>query len=322
MAVYTHVSAEALSAFLTRYDVGDLISAKGIAEGVENSNYLVDTTTGRFILTLYEKRVDTGDLPFFFALLDHLADRGNPVPPAIKDREGVTIQTLEGRAACLIKFLPGISLSHPTPAQALSAGAAMGRMHDALRDFPLGRPNSMGVATWQPLLERCGRSLDTITPGFYEDLAFAIGDVTATWYANELDHCVIHADLFPDNVLMRGDDVGGLIDFYFACTDIRIYDLAIMHAAWSFDPSGAHYAPQIGDALIQGYEQIFPFNDVERSQFYGLASGACIRFTLSRAWDWLNTPSDALVIRKDPLAFWRRLKVYDPNLASMLKTLS
>ena len=121
---------------------------------------------------------------------------------------------------------------------------------------------------------------------------------------------------------MRGDDVGGLIDFYFACTDIRVYDLAIMHAAWSFDASGSRYAPQIGDALIQGYEQIFPFNDVERSQFYGLASGACIRFTLSRAWDWLNTPSDALVIRKDPLAFWRRLKVYDPNLASMLKTLS
>lgn len=321
MAVYTHVSAEALGTFLARYDVGELVSAKGIAEGVENSNYLVDTTTGRFILTLYEKRVDSADLPFFFAMLDHLAERGNPVPPAIKDRDGKVIQTLEGKSACLIKFLPGVSLTHPTVAQALAAGDAMGRMHKALSDFPETRPNSMGINTWQPLLERCGRSLDEIAPGLYDDLGFAIGDVAATWYADELDHCVIHADLFPDNVLMRGDDVSGLIDFYFACTDIRVYDLAIMHTAWSFDAAGKNYNATVGDALIEGYERSFPLNDIEQSQFYGLATGACIRFTLSRAWDWLNTPTDALVMRKDPLAFWRRLKVYDPNLASLMKTL-
>lgn len=321
MAVYTHVSAEALGAFLARYDVGELVSAKGIAEGVENSNYLVDTTRGRFILTLYERRVDENDLPFFFAMLDHLAERGSPVPPAIKDRDGQIIQTLAGRRACLIKFLPGVSLSHPTPAQALSAGDAMGRMHLALADFPATRANSMGIETWRPLLDRCGRSLDRIAPGLYDDLSLALGDVIATWYADELDHSVIHADLFPDNVLMRGDEVGGLIDFYFACTDIRIYDLAIMHAAWSFDATGERYDAAVGDALIAGYERSFPFSDIERGQFAGLASGACIRFTLSRAWDWLNTPADALVVRKDPLAFWRRLKHYDPTLASMMKTL-
>ena len=316
MAVYTHVSAEALSAFLTRYDVGDLVSAKGIAEGVENSNYLVDTTKGRFILTLYEKRVDTGDLPFFFALLDHLADRGNPVPPAIKDREGVTIQTLEGRAACLIKFLPGISLSHPTPAQAVSAGAAMGRMHEALRDFPLERPNSMGVETWQPLFDRCGHSLNEIAPGLYDDLGRALDSVTRRWDADAHDRSAIHADLFPDNVLMRGDDVGGLIDFYFACTDIRVYDLAIMHSAWSFDADGRGYDAAVGDALVAGYERHFPLNDFEHAQFSLLASGSCLRFALSRAWDWLNTPADALVTRKDPLAYWRRLSHYDPELTT------
>ena len=322
MAVYTHVSAEALATFLFRFDVGELVSAKGIAEGVENSNYLVDTTGGRFILTLYEKRVAAGDLPFFMALLDHLAAKGLPVPPAIPDSEGRAIHELEGRPACLIRFLPGVSLSHPTPAQALAAGSAMGEMHRALADFTPTRANSMGADTWQPLFERCGRSLDDIAPGLHDDLGFAIGKIAATWpREGSIPRGAIHADLFPDNVLMLGDRVGGLIDFYFACTDFQLYDLAIAHAAWSFDASGSAYDASIGDALTAGYEQHFPFDEESSHHFAGLASGACVRFTLSRAWDWLNTPADALVTRKDPLAFWRRLKTYDPNLASMLKTL-
>ena len=322
MAVYTHVSAEALEAFLLRYDVGELVSAKGIAEGVENSNYLVDTTKGRFILTLYEKRVDAGDLPYFMALLDHLDAKGLPVPPAIKDRDGVAIQTLEGRSACLIKFLPGVSISHPTIAQARSAGAALSSMHRAVADFAPVRANSMGADSWEPLWKRCGRSLDDIRPGLHDDLGLAIGDVLATWYSDEFDHCAIHADLFPDNVLMLGNKVSGLIDFYFACTDVRIYDLAIMHAAWAFDSSGNEFDERIGDALIAGYEDNLPLSGEERQKLWSFASGACIRFTLSRAWDWLNTPADALVTRKDPLAFWRRLKVYDPDLASRLKSLA
>lgn len=321
MAVYTHVSAESLSAFLTRFDVGTLISAKGIAEGVENSNYLVDTTGGRFILTLYEKRVSADDLPFFMALLDHLADRGLPVPPAIKDRAGTEIQELEGRPACLIRFLPGVSLSHPTPAQARAAGAAMGAMHKAVADFAPTRTNSMGQPTWAALHAQCGRDLDRIAPGLHDDLAVAIADLAATWPAAGLDRCAIHADLFPDNVLMRDDRVTGLIDFYFACTDIRLFDLAIMHVAWSFDATGNQFEAAVGDALIEGYATHFPLSDDERMAWSDLAVGACIRFTLSRAWDWLNTPAGALVTRKDPLAFWRRLKTYDPDLASRLRTL-
>ena len=321
MAVYTHVSAEALGRFLARYDVGELVSAKGIAEGVENSNYLVDTTRGRFILTLYEKRVEGGDLPFFLDLLDHLARAGLPVPPAIPDRDGVAIQTLEGRPACLIRFLPGVSLSHPTVAQALATGTAMARMHAAVADFPHERANAMGAESWRALLERCGRSLDRIAPGLYDDLDFATGDVLSAWHEAPLDRCVIHADLFPDNVLMVGEQVTGLIDFYFACTDIRVYDLAILHASWSFDATGTHHDAAVGDALMAGYQNVFPLSAAEQASFATLAAGACIRFTLSRAWDWLNTPADALVTRKDPLAFWRRLKVYDPELASVCQTL-
>ena len=322
MAVYTQVSAEALGDFLARFDVGELVSAKGIAEGVENSNYLVDTTKSRFILTLYEKRVAADDLPYFMALLDHLAAKGLPVPPAVPDRDGRLIHELEGRPACLIQFLSGVSVSHPTPAQARAAGEAMGKMHAAVTDFPLDRPNSMGVDTWGPLFERCGKSLNQIAPGLYDDIGFALDDTLSAWTNDQLDRCAIHADMFPDNVLMLGERVTGLIDFYFACTDLRIYDLAVAHSAWAFDSTGRQFDPVVGDALIAGYEKHFPLTGHERTQFEVCTVGSCIRFTLSRAWDWLNTPADAMVTRKDPLAYWRRVKVYDPDLGARLKTLA
>jgi homoserine kinase type II len=306
MAVYTQVSAEELTALLARYDVGELVSAKGIAEGVENSNYLVDTTQGRFILTLYEKRVDAADLPFFLALLDHLAGSGNPVPRALRDREGGQLQQVAGRPACLIEFLPGVSVTRPTPAQARATGAALGRMHRALAGFPLSRPNSLGPAGWRDLAARCGDQLDAIAPGLQARVADELAWLAAHWPAG-LPRAVIHADLFPDNVLMLGDRVTGLIDFYFSCTEVRAWDLAVTHAAWSFVPG---YDAAIGDALVAGYEGEHPLLPEERAAFPALARGACLRFLLTRAWDWLNTPADALVVRKDPLAFLRRLDHY------------
>lgn len=306
MAVYTQVPTEELHALLSRYDAGALVSAKGIAEGVENSNYLIDTTSGRFILTLYEKRVDEADLPFFLALLDHLADRGSPVPRAIRDREGRQVQRVAGRPACLIEFLPGVSVTRPTPAQARSAGAALGKMHGALADFPFARPNSLGPAGWHELADRCGDQLDVIAPGLGRRVADELAWLDAHWPA-ALPRSVVHADLFPDNVLMLGDSVTGLIDFYFSCTEVRAWDLAVMHAAWCFAPD---FDPALGDALIAGYADEHPLLPEERAAFPALARGACLRFLLTRAWDWLNTPADALVTRKDPLAFLSRLDHY------------
>lgn len=315
MAVYTHVSAEALAGLLARYDVGELVSAKGIAEGVENSNYLVDTTRGRYILTLYEKRVAAGDLPFFMALLDHLAAKGLPVPPAIADRNGRAIQQVEGRPACLIRFLTGVSVSHPTPAQARAAGVALAGMHRAVSDFVPTRPNTMGVDTWRPLFERCGSDLDRIDPGLHARLAEALDEVVPAW-PRDGDRCVIHADLFPDNVLMLGDEVTGLIDFYFASTDLRLYDLAVTHTAWTFDAPGTTHDAAVGAALLEGYAAAVALTADERAQLPLLCMGACIRFALSRAWDWLNTPADALVTRKDPLAYMRRLAFYQARGAA------
>lgn len=313
MAVYTPVSAEAMAALLARYDVGRLVSAKGIAEGVENSNFLIDTDarTGgaRFILTLYEKRVAAGDLPFFLSLLDHLADRGLPVPRAIRDRTGQQVQTVETRPACLIEFLPGVSVTTPTPAQAQATGAALGTMHAALADFATARPNTLGLADWHALAARCGPALDTIAPDLRARVADELAWLDRHW-PHELPHAIVHGDLFPDNVLMRGDTVGGMIDFYFACTEVRAWDVAVTHAAWSFGSDGRHFDQAVGDALLAGYQSAFGLSDAERAAFRALARGACLRFLLTRAWDWLNTPPGALVTRKDPLAFLHRLDHY------------
>lgn len=309
MAVYTQVSAEAMAALLAGYDAGTLISAKGIAEGVENSNYLVETTAGRFILTLYEKRVDAGDLPFFLALTDHLAVAGCPVPRAIRDRAGTQIQTVAGRPACLIEFLPGVSLSQPTAAQARAAGVALGEMHRALASFARTRPNTLGPAGWHALAARCGDQLDAIAAGLGARVAAELAFLDAHW-PNDLPRAVVHADLFPDNVLMLGDRVTGIIDFYFSCTEIRAWDLAVTLTAWCFSADGADFDPAIDAALRAGYAAAHGLSAREEEALPVLARGACLRFLLTRAWDWLNTPADALVTRKDPLAFLRRLDHY------------
>ncbi|AMO72278.1 homoserine kinase [Sphingorhabdus sp. M41] len=310
MAVYTKVSAEEIDQFLTRFDVGTLVSVKGIAEGVENSNYLLETTEDKFILTLYEKRVDPADLPFFIALLDHLAQKGCLVPPMIADREGTKIQQLCGRSACLITFLSGVSVSHPTAAQAGATGQALGQMHQALTDFDLERRNSMDHDGWRTLADQCGPAqLDEIAPGLADAVSQELDHLDAHW-PHELPRSAIHADLFPDNVLMLGDQVTGLIDFYFSCTDIRAYDLAVTHAAWCFSEDGTNFHQPISRALIAGYESAFTLSDAERQALPLLARGAALRFLLTRAYDWINTPAGALVTRKDPQAFLNRLQFY------------
>jgi homoserine kinase type II len=310
MAVYTAVPAEALKRFMAGFETEEPYLCKGIAEGVENSNFLVFTTSKRYVLTLYERRVSADDLPYFLDLIEHLAARGHPVPRAVPDRRGERVHVVEGRPACLIEFLPGVSVTTPTAAQAYAAGEALGRMHASLANFGGVRPNALGVEAWRPLLERCGTRMDEIAPSLRERVSAALGRVEAAW-PRGLAQATIHADLFPDNVLMMGDAVTGLIDFYFACTEVRAYDLAVMHSAWSFDGSGARYDEAVGRAVVAGYDAAFPLSGEERAALSVLARGACVRFLLTRAWDWLNTPADALVTRKDPLAYLRRLEMYE-----------
>ncbi len=309
MAVYTHISAEEMAEIIDRYNVGRLVSAKGIAEGVQNSNYLIDTTTGRFVLTVYEQMVDVDDLPFFLALLNHLSEKGCPVPQSMRDEKGDMLIEWNGKHLALIEFLPGLSVTAPTAKQARAVGVALAQMHIAVADFPMTRPNALGREGWFELAERCGDSLDTIAPQLGARVGQECDFMRANWPAN-LPHSVIHADLFPDNVLMLGDEVGGMIDFYFACTDVRAWDVAVTHMAWSFSPDGRTYNAEIGNALMTGYESRLPLSEAERAAFPVLTRAACLRFLLTRAWDWLNTPADAIVNKHDPLAMLRRLDHY------------
>lgn len=314
MAVYTHLGAETLATLIAAYDVGELISAKGIAEGISNSNWIVETrasggTARRFILTLYERRIDIGELPFFLALLDHLAARGCAVPATIHDRTGASLRQVEGKAAALIEFLPGVSPSVPTAAQARAVGAALATVHMAALDFRPTRGDRLDPTANRDMLARCGPDrLAAIDPALREAIGWA-DEIVSRWPA-ALPRSIIHSDLFPDNVLMLGSEVTGLIDFYFACDGMMAYDLAVTHSAWAFDKTGATYLPEIGSALVEGYESVRPLGKDERAALPLLAEGACLRFTASRAEDWLESPSAASVTRKDPADFLRRWRFY------------
>lgn len=333
MAVYTHLGAEALGELICAFDVGDLVSAKGIAEGVSNSNWLIETTgkTGadpqkggaRFILTMFEGRTEVADLPFFLGLLDHLADKNCPVPRTIHDRDGASFRTISGpdgeaKAVTLIEFLPGVSVSLPTAGQAHAVGIALAQVHKAVADYGQGRANTLSLPDWRALLEACGdEGLATIDPGLSATVKAELDFLDAHW-PRHLPQGVVHADLFPDNVLMLGETVTGLIDFYFACTDIIAYDVAVTHAAWCFDNSGRGFDPAISAALLKGYESVRPLSKAERDALPVLARGASMRFLSTRAYDWINTPQDALVVRKDPMAYARRLAFYaDPANAAL-----
>jgi homoserine kinase type II len=309
MAVYTDVSDDELAAFVAQYDIGGLVSFKGIAEGVENSNYLLQTDAGRFILTLYEKRVNEADLPFFLALMAHLAGEGIDTPLPVKARDGVALRRLAGRPAVLVTFLEGMSARRPSADQCGQLGEALARLHEAGRSFRShSRPNALGPQGWRPLLERSGPAANSVQAGLYGFADEELLWLDRNWPAG-LPESVIHADLFPDNVFFLRGRLSGIIDLYFACNDLLAYDLAICLNAWCFEPDYAFNQTK-GRALIAGYERIRRLGSDETEALPALARGAALRFMLTRLYDWLNVPPGALVKPHDPMAYYRRLRTH------------
>jgi homoserine kinase type II len=308
MAVYTDVAAEDLTNFLVDYDLGDLRSYKGIAEGVENSNFLVRTSGGNFILTLYEKRVAAGDLPFFLGLMEHLAARGLTCPQPVKNRRGAVLGTVAGRPAAIVTFLDGMWIRRPSAAHCAAVGQALARLHLAGSDFPMRRKNALSVEGWRPLYETCRQRANNVQPELRDFLSRELDHLEAAW-PRELPQGVIHADLFPDNVFFLGDQLSGLIDFYFACTDTLAYDVAVCLNAWCFELDHSYNVTK-GRGLLQSYAKTRSLSPSELAALPLLARGAALRFLLTRLVDWLDVPAGALVKPKDPLEYFRKLRFH------------
>ncbi|MDH3580424.1 MAG: homoserine kinase [Hyphomicrobiales bacterium] len=308
MAVYTEVSDEELAAFIASYDVGDLLSCKGIAEGVENTNYLIRTSTGPHILTLYEKRVAPADLPFFLGLMEHLSAAGITCPLPVRDRRGEMLRELAGRPAAIVTFLDGIWIRRPLPDHCKALGEALATMHLAGRDFPLKRANALSVPAWRPLYSEFGSGADDIADGLADEIERELADLEVAW-PDSLPTGVIHADLFPDNVFFLGDRLSGFIDFYFACNDMLAYDIAICLNAWCFETDNSFNITK-ARALLQAYARVRSLTEAELDALPVLARGAALRFLLTRVYDWLHTSRDALVRPKDPLEYLRKLRFH------------
>jgi homoserine kinase type II len=308
MAVYTEVSDDALSDFIALYDIGEVVSFKGIAEGVENSNFLLRTDRGQYILTLYEKRVRAEDLPFFIGLMEHLAQRGVTCPLPVRNRVDEPLGELAGRPAAIVTFLDGLWIRRPNVGHCGEVGEALARMHLAGADFRLRRVNALSLEGWPPLIQAAEARAKEVAPHLREECAAELGFLRAHW-PKGLPEGVIHADLFNDNVFFLGQKLSGLIDFYFACNDALAYDLAICLSAWCFEPDNAFNVSK-GRAMISGYERVRALEDAEIEALPVLARGAALRFMLTRLVDWLNVPPGAKVAPKNPIEYRDKLRFH------------
>ena len=308
MAVYTHITDEALEAFLSEYDIGRAEAFKGIAEGVSNSNYLLETDQGRFILTVYEARVEAGDLPYFLGLMLHLADAGFPSSAPVAGRDRQALRSIGGKPAAISMFLQGMSATRPDAGLCREAGRGLAWLHQAAADYPARRANDLGHAHWASMFAPLAHAADALKPGLSQTIGRDLAMLTAQWPAN-LPEGTIHADFFPDNVFFRDRQFAAAIDFYFACTDALAYDVAVTLNAWCFEQEGSFNITK-AQALIAGYEERRPLNEVERAAMPVLAHGAAMRFFLTRLADHANPAPGALITPKDPLEYERKLAVH------------
>lgn len=309
MAVYTQVTERELSDFLKQFDIGSLVRLTGISEGIENTNYLVQTDKARFILTLYEKRVNPQELPYFLDLMTRLAQKGISCPLPVAAKNGETLLPLCGKKACLTTFLNGKSVAQIMPDHCGQLGQAMAKMHLAGQDFSGFRKNNLSVDGWENLLSEIGREADKIENGLSNEMTEAFQTVKSR-FPSDLPQGVIHADLFPDNVFFTEGKLSGIIDFYFACNDALAYELAVCLNAWCFDQDRWDFNPAKAKAMIEGYDRIRPLSDKEKEALPILALGSALRFLLTRTYDWLNRVPDALVTPKNPLEYVKKLRFH------------
>jgi homoserine kinase type II len=308
MAVYTDITDDELAELLADFDLGQAVSFKGIAEGVSNSNFLLETDLGRYILTVYENRVNEAELPYFLGLMRWLAQHGYPCATPMADRDGEALKRVRGKPCAIVSFLPGMSVRKPSVAHCREAGEGLARLHLAAQGFSMNRANDLGQPAWAPMFEGLAADAEGLKPGLAAVIEADLAHFASAWPAG-LPQGVIHADYFPDNVFFSGGRFAGAIDFYFACNDALAYDIAVALNAWCFEADGS-FNITAARAMVAGYEAHRPLSPAERAALPILAHGAAMRFFLTRLDDWHSTPPGALVRPKDPLEYERKLAVH------------
>lgn len=315
MAVYTHITMDDARELLGHYDLGDVTALDGIAQGVENTNYHLHTTTGRYILTLFERRVDPVDLPFFFALTDYFTEQGIVCPHVVRDVDGAMIRNVGGRPASIIVFLDGESIPADkiTPAHCASIGGVLGKIHKVGRRFDQTRTNSMGLPAWKDLSARTAVRADDVEKGLAAFITAELFQIEKNWPADDaLPRGAVHADLFPDNVFFKRGAVSGVIDFYFSCTDFLAYDLMLTANAWCFDGRN-RFSSTRWKSFITAYESERKLTKAERAALAFFGRAAAMRILLTRLHDLLYYPADAVVTPKNPLDYVTILRWHQNN---------
>lgn len=308
MAVYTKITDADVAGHLLQYDIGELQSLKGIAEGVQNSNYLLATTKGQYILTLYEQMVEAADLPFYVGLMEHLSASGINCPQPMKMKNGIALSSLCGRPAAIVSFLNGVSVSAPTVDHCQQLGQMLAQMHLATTSAPISLQNALTQSRWREFYNRSQGRAGEIDRDLPSVMKSELDYLDANW-PDGLPTGIIHADLFPDNVFFLGGKISGFIDFYFAANDILAFDIAICINAWCFEVNGS-FNRKKSAALLKGYQSVKALQAREINALPVLCRGASVRFLVTRIYDWLNVPPGALVVPHDPLIYLQRLQFH------------
>ena len=312
MAVYTKLSKNDLENFFSKYNLGKLINYKEIEEGIENTNYFIKTEKGQFILTLYEKRVEEKDLPFFIGLMKNLFDKKFPAPEPVINKNGNYISEIKGKKAAVISFLKGRAKNILNPNHCYEVGLYTGKLHLITKDLPGKRNNELSVVSWRKIYNKVKNNCEKIHPNLTKIIEKNLKIIENKW-PKKLPSGIIHADLFPDNIFFDNEKLTGIIDYYFSCKDFYAFEIAICLNALCFEGKNENLSFNVTKAkkFIDGYSSIRKLSNEEKDSLKILCQGAAMRFLLTRVFDYLNLTEGAIVKIKDPLEYLKRLEFHE-----------
>ena len=308
MAVYTKLEHQEVRQFLEQYNINNFKDYKGITEGVENTNYLIKTSEQDYILTIYEKRVDENDLPFFIKLLSYLSENKFPCPRPIASKNNEKINRIKNKNAALVTFLNGQSKNKITSEECFEIGKITAQLHEITKKFDINRKNNLSIENWESIFEKTIKQKIDLDESIIKKTKNYLNFLKDKWPKN-LPQGIIHADLFPDNIFFTNNKVSGIIDFYFACNDFFAYEIAICINSLCFDNNSTFNMTKAKN-LIDGYTSIRTLSEDEKKYLPILSMGAAMRFFLTRLYDFYHTDNKADVKIKDPFEYLKKIEFH------------